>query len=134
MPTETGEGRPSALPNEGGIAMNELQIQADNLRSAALDISSLLHPDRFQLATAITFRHCPSDLTASVRERFDEPFEQQHVRWELNAVQGPWAEHQSHGKLRWLEVQNQDLNAVSTGANFLALVYRHLVPTAEVSR
>jgi hypothetical protein len=113
--------------------MSELEILAEKLRSAALDASNPGYPGRFRLVLAITFRHCPSDLNASVRERFDEPFEQQHVCWELNAVQGPWAEQESDGELRWLEVQYKDLKAVQKGIDFLLLVYRHLVLAAGAS-
>lgn len=82
---------------------------------------------RLEYSNTITRKHCP-DLAARVREQFDEPFEQQHVCWELNSVQGPWAEHDSGGRFRWLAVKNTDLDAVVTGADFLRMVYRHLVP------
>lgn len=98
------------------------------LHEQAVDVLNRDPAARLEYATIITLKHCPADLSASVRERFDEPFEQQHVCWELNTIQGPWAESESDGMFRWLQVKSSDLDAVQTGADFLSLAYRHLVP------
>lgn len=101
---------------------------AEALHEEAVEIFNTDPAQRLEYATTITLQHCPPDLSASVRERFDEPFEQQHVCWELNTIQGPWAEHESQGRFRWLSVKSEDLDTVELGSDFLAMVYRHLVP------
>ena len=100
----------------------------DELHRAAVDASNRDCGRRFEYAMTLTRKHCPDDLSANVRERFDEPFEQQQVCWELNTIQGPWVEHASNGEFRWLAVRNADLDSVTTGNDFLRLTYLHIVP------
>lgn len=100
----------------------------DVLHGEAVDVFNRDPTLRFDYAMAVTTKHCPGDLAADVRERFDEPFEQQHVCWELNTIQGPWVEHSSDGMFRWLPVRTTDLDAVETGNDFLRLMYLHVVP------
>lgn len=108
--------------------MNSPMAIADALHADALEVFNTDPAARLEFATVITLRHCPLDLTADVRERFDEPFEQEHACWELNNIQGPWVEHASVGMFRWLHTRTSDLDAVQTGQDFLAMVYRHIVP------
>lgn len=108
--------------------MNTDTRLGDVLHGEAMEVSNRDPTLRFDYAMALTTKHCPEDLSADVRERFDEPFEQQHVCWELNTIQGPWVEHSSNGMFRWLPVRNTDLDAVETGGDFLRMTYLHIVP------
>jgi hypothetical protein len=109
--------------------MNTPISLGDALHADALEAFNTDPAARLEFATVITLKHCPDDLTANVRERFDEPFEQEHACWELNTIQGPWVEHQSGGMFRWLPTRAADLDTVQTGEEFLGIVYRHIVPT-----
>lgn len=105
---------------------------AASLHKTATATTPVTPQERLSFALVITNNHyravTAADFAATIVESLDEPFEIQNMLFALNMVEGPWANAQSFGRLRWLPASSGDLKPLKTVGDFLQLTFIHLVP------
>ena len=123
---------PSGVPSSkkavgligGKAALEKLHQKGAKLAAAAA-------PTRLQLAIAVTKRHylidTEQDLKQSIKATLDDAWEQQHMLWSLNKVDGPWAQGMSQGQFVWAPLTDvAELTALSVRGDFVEMIYLHL--------
>lgn len=100
------------------------------LRTETVRLSTEKVGLKIQLALHITRKYLAiegkQDLGRSVRQLFGIPYQGEQLVYELNKHDGPWAIAVSGGSLTWMFVTNDDVAALATGEDFLAMVFHHL--------